>query len=227
MTKAAALVDDISPADVQASADQDRLDAIAFRDTNKLDVVDLSTLAQARAIRLAIVQRKAGIKAKLAKPKAWANGLHKWFCALEAVAYAPLDELDRYESSQIVAFDEAQEQARRERERVIAASRRIGLDARAVDEAAALETVGEHALARAVLDEAVDAREPVVVLADEVAAIQPFRTTWHWRVVDAARVPREFLTLDEQKLDRYAVAMNADATVPGIEFYSTKTPIRR
>lgn len=226
MTKAAA-VDDFSPADVQAGADQRKADAIAFRDTNKVEVRDLSTLAQARRIRLEIVKRKAEIKTELAKPKGWANSLHKWFCALENAAFAPYDELDRFESAQIVAFDEAQEASRLERERQLSASRRIGLEAQATHEAAALEAAGEHALARSVISEAIAAPDPVVVLVDEVASIQSFRKTWHWRVSNKDLIPREFLAPDEEKLDKYADAMNDDARVPGIEFYYTKTPIRR
>ncbi len=223
----AAAIDDFSPADVGADAEQLRLNAIAFRDANKVDVVDLGSLARARQIRLDIVRQKTTIKASLAKPKGWANALHKWFCGLENAASAPLDELDRYESNQIIAFDEQQERLRRERAPAIAASQRAGLEAHAVHEAAALEAVGEHGLARSVLEEAINAPAPVVTLADEVAAIQPFKKIWHWRVVDKEKIPRAFLAPDEDKLDKYAVAMNEDASVPGIEFYYTKTPIRR
>jgi hypothetical protein len=45
------------------------------------------------------------------------------------------------------------------------------------------------------------------------------RTNWKARVIDEALVPREFLCVDEQKLNRYAKAMQQKASVLGVEFW--------
>lgn len=46
------------------------------------------------------------------------------------------------------------------------------------------------------------------------------REDWDFEVVDVNLVPREFLTIDESKLRRYAKAMKVDANVPGVRFFS-------
>lgn len=42
---------------------------------------------------------------------------------------------------------------------------------------------------------------------------------WKCRVVDAAKVPDQFKTVNEKALDAYAKAMKQDASLPGCEFY--------
>lgn len=46
------------------------------------------------------------------------------------------------------------------------------------------------------------------------------RQVWKCRVVDPARVPRQFLVPDEKALDAYAKAMKGQATVEGCEFFA-------
>lgn len=45
------------------------------------------------------------------------------------------------------------------------------------------------------------------------------RRVWKFRVVDPAKVPREFLMVDEVKLGRYVRAMRESAKVEGVEVY--------
>lgn len=62
---------------------------------------------------------------------------------------------------------------------------------------------------------------PVIAVeapAPKVAGIST-RQVWHARVVDPLKVPREFLMIDEKKLEQYARAMKEGAAVPGVEFY--------
>lgn len=221
-----AVTDLVNPADVQATADAARTQALAFVDANKIAVVDLLSLERAAAVRTAIGEKTKGIIAQLAKPKSWAFGLHKWFCGLEAAALAPYELLDAFEREQIRDFHDAQTRARQQREREIAEQRRREDEARAAAEAAALEQAGEFDLADAVLAEAIAAPLPVVVLADEVKAVQKFRRTWKWRLVKAELVPRDFLLVDTVKLNKYATAMRESAKVPGVEFYPVDEPIR-
>jgi len=62
---------------------------------------------------------------------------------------------------------------------------------------------------------------PVVSVASQTPAVTGLTTrkVWKARVVDAAKVPRDFLAVDERKLDQYAKAMRDAASVPGVEFY--------
>jgi len=216
----------ISPADVQDQVNQSTRDVLAFVEANKVTVVDQASLVRANAVRKAIGEKQKNIVAQLARPKNWAHGLHAWFCSLEKAALAPLLILDSFEREQIRAFDERQTRERQERERAIAEARRIADQERATAEAAALERAGEHQMAAAVVAEAIQAPPPVVVLEDTVRAVQSFRRTWHFEIVDEAEVPRDFCIIDEAKLRRYAVAMKGSGKVPGVRFFYTDDPIR-
>lgn len=216
----------ISTATVQEEANAATRDALTFVENNKVAVVDLTTLARATEVRNAILAKQKGIAAQLAKPKSWAHGLHAWFCTLEKAALAPYAALDRYEADEIRTFNAAETIRRQERERVIAEARHQADQARATAEAAALERAGEHAMAAAVVEEAIQAPPPVVVLANEVKPIQKFNRTWHFEVTDPAEVPRDFCVIDTAKLGRYATNMKDTARVPGVRFYFTDDPRR-
>lgn len=216
----------ISPADVQEQANASTRDVLAFVEANKVVVTDLESLVRANTVRKAIGEKQKSIAAQLAKPKQWADGLHKWFCSLERAALAPLQILDNYERQQITAFNDQQTRERQERERTIAEARRQADQARATAEAAALERAGEHQLAAAVVEEAIAAPPPMVVLPNEVKAVQSFRRRWTFEVVTEAEVPREFCVIDTVKLGRYATAMKDSAKVPGVRFYFVDDPIR-
>jgi hypothetical protein len=103
--------------------------------------------------------------------------------------------------------------------------------ARLTREAELLEQRGETQLANQVLEQAVNAPAPVVVLERSLPDVRGVSTTanWKWRPVGGdtpqararavALVPREFLCLDEKKLNAHAKAHGASARVPGLEFY--------
>ena len=61
---------------------------------------------------------------------------------------------------------------------------------------------------------------PVVRTDAPKIAGQSVREVWLFQIEDASRIPREYLIPDEQKLGRFARAMRADASVPGVRFYS-------
>jgi hypothetical protein len=233
MATQAVLAETIAPADVAVLAAAAERDAIAFVEANRIDVVDLATLERAVGIRRAIGEKTAAIAEALKKPKAWAYGLHRWFCDLENGARRPLEELDAYERSQITAFKAEQDRLRAARERELAEVRRREEQDRAASVAAAFEIGGEPELAAAVLEEAITAPAPIVVLADETTAIEGlhFRRKYRWRFLRSeARalelLPRAFLAVDTRKLDKYADAMKGAGAVPGIEFYHEDIPIR-
>jgi hypothetical protein len=216
----------ISPSDVQELANASTRDALAFVEQNKIVVTDMDSLARANAVRKAIGLKQKAIADQLAKPKNWAHSLHAWFCSLERAALAPLQILDGFEREQIRAFNDEMMRVREARELAIAEARRLADQARATSEAAALERIGEHQLAAAVVAEALAAPPPHVVLSNEVKAIQSFRRRWTFEVVDESEVPRDFLLVDTVKLGRYAGAMKESGKVPGVRFFYVDDPVR-
>lgn len=216
----------IAPADVQAAADEATRAALLFVEQHKVAVVDLDSLQRAVRVRTEIAARQATIVEKLAKPKSWAHGLHKWFCGLENAALAPYAALDDFERGQIREFKISEDRARQQREQALADQRKRDDEERATREAAALEASGDHATAAAVVAEAIAAPAPVIVLRDEVKDIAKFRRVWKWRLKNDALVPRAFLAVDTPKLNKYATAMQDSASVEGIEFFYEDVPIR-
>lgn len=219
--------DTVQPADVQTIAMEARQAALRFVTEARVAVVDEASLQRAGAVRKIIGERQKSILEKLAKPKAWAYGLHKWFCELEAAALAPFIELDKYEVDQIRRFNVELERRRREQERALAEQQQREREAAAIAEAALLERAGQPELAVAVVVEAIATPPPVVSLPDVARALGiATRKRWTWRLVDVNRVPREFFKLDEQKIGQYVRSMKESGAIAGIEIYSVDDPIR-
>jgi len=234
----------ISPDVVAREADEAKRLALAFVDANKVAVVDDASLERAAAIRTAIGEKVKGIEAQLSKPKAWAYGLHKWFCGLETAAASPYLQLDAYERDQIREWKAEQDRVREARERELADQQRREQEIRASTEAAAHERAGDHQMAAAVLEEAIAAPAPVVCLPDTTKGVAglSFTRRYLWRYSGGPKVlkdtppaivaramaitPREFLCHDEKKISAYAKAMKGTAKIPGIEFYHVDDPTR-
>jgi hypothetical protein len=48
-------------------------------------------------------------------------------------------------------------------------------------------------------------------------------TRWTFEIVNDALIPREFLIVDEQRLQRYVNAMKESANVPGVKFVAVQS----
>jgi len=199
----------------------------------------LSTVGDLHSLNQAVLDRQdiggaiKRVEEFFAPFKDMAHKLHKALCDRETSILAPLRRLDTVKRAAIADFKLAQDRIREARERELAEQRRREDDARAAAEAASLEAAGEHAMAAAVLEEAIAAPDPVVVLQDETKQIDglKFRTEWKWRfATDEARalqlIPREFLSIDPRKLTAFAKAMKGAGRVPGVVFYSEQLPVR-
>jgi hypothetical protein len=49
------------------------------------------------------------------------------------------------------------------------------------------------------------------------------RDVWHYEVLDAAQVPREYLTVDHTKLGRVVRALKGAARIPGVRIWVEHT----
>jgi hypothetical protein len=162
-----------------------------------------------------------------------AHKLHKALCARRDEIKAPIELLDNQIRLAISGYKQDEDRRRREEEQRIAEERRRAEEVRLSIEAAALERDGDHEAAAAVLEAALDAPAPVVVLPDttKVDGLS-FRKVWRWRYLNDDKeralqlIPRDFLCVDESKLTKYAGAMRESAKVPGIQFYSEDLPVR-
>jgi hypothetical protein len=166
--------------------------------------------------------------------KAWKAATSKRASFLD-----PLTTAKRHLSAAIGGFDQEQERLRRaveqrllheQRAREAKEAERLRREAedRQLAEALAATEIGDDDLAEAIVSAA-----PVVELPPPAPVIVPTkvqavagastRTTWKFRIVNAALIPREYLAVDEAKIGGVVRAMKEAANIPGIEAYPDAT----
>lgn len=231
-------------AKVAGSELADTTNDLARRLGSTLVIATTADLEQAVIDRSAIGDAIKRVEEFFEVPIKMAYELHRTLTSRRRNILGPLQLVDRQKADAIADFKRRADAERAVREREQADQRRRDDEARAASEAAQLERDGQPALAAAVMAEAIAAPTPVVALPDvtkQVAGLK-FRRTWHWRYASGpadvdqtpphvlaralAIVPREFLTLDERKVQTYVNAMKQSAQVPGLEFFYTDDPVR-
>lgn len=168
------------------------------------------------------------------------DGAHKAWksaCNLRSLFFAGLEEFSANSRRLLGRYRDQQDRIRRDEERRIQAEERERLEAEQRAEAAALKANGQADLAAAVLNTPIVA--PVVTLPTAVPVITglSYREDWHWRPASGTTandyaqlvkvLPREYLKVDDVKLNGIARNMKGTLKVPGVEFYSEKVPVRR
>jgi predicted ATP-binding protein involved in virulence len=116
-----------------------------------------------------------------------------------------------------------------EQRRIAEAAQRAAEQASAADrarlqaEAAAAQRKADSAAEKAMAkdDQAAAVIATVVTVAASVPVVQgqTIRKTWKARVVNAAAVPREWLTINQQALDAFAKSTKGAVPVAGVEMY--------
>lgn len=208
------------------------------------DVTDQASWQQAVLDRQTIGEMIDRVEAFFDPVVKMAYDLHKALCSRRNEILEPLRRVDNHKRAAISAYKEAEDRRREQREQEAADQQRQDDLARAEREAAQLETSGEVAMAVAVREEAKSAPLPVVVLPDAAKAIDglSFRRRYLWRYAGGPKeikettpatiarahrvIPREFMRLDEIKMNSYARTMKGSAVVPGIDFYHVDDPVR-
>jgi len=119
------------------------------------------------------------------------------------------DYLDKKEAARRLLQQQADTQARLERERLEKLA--VKADAKGyVDKAATLAQQAAMTVA------------PVVRADAPKIAGQSVREAWLFQIEDASLLPRQFLKPDEQKIRAYVNAMKAEASITGVRIYSEK-----
>jgi hypothetical protein len=216
---------------------------MAFVRTADVAVVDTASLEQATELRAAIGAMEKEAEAYFEPEKKRFYGWWKAACARENAVRDPLKRLDTKIKTAISDYLTEQTRQREARERELAETQRKLDHDRALAEAAALATCGDHALAEAVVAEAIAAPMPVVVLKDETKSIVSTVRRWYWRFSGGPKditqtppkilvrslnlIPREFLCVDEKKVGAYVRSMKSSAVIPGIDVFYVDEPVRR
>jgi hypothetical protein len=219
---------DLNPAVAATIGNDLATESIALADRVSVGAIatveDLAAAVDARAQLGAMRQRVTSYFEPL---KRMAHQLHKALCDKENAILKPIDTSDRMIAAAMSAYKAEQDRARRAREVEEQARVQRAQEAAALAEAAALERQGESALAAAVVEDALTAPPPVVVEPDPIRDTgAKFRRVWKYRIVDAARVPRDFLKLDDVKIGAYVRAMKSSGDIPGVDIYAVDEPVR-
>lgn len=218
--------------------------SLAQRLRTSVEIRDTVDLEQAVADRQSIGDAIARVEDHFEPLTKAAYHTHRLLCDRRKDILAPLQKVDQVLSRAISAYKLAADREREAREQALSEQRRKDEQERAASAAAALESSGQPELAAAVISEAIAAPAPAVSLPDTTKDVRglKFRRYFRWRYAGGPAdisqtpgtvvlrtmsvVPREFLTLDVQKISAYASAMKQAAKIPGIEFYYTDEPVR-
>ena len=139
---------------------------------------------------------------------------------------APWEEALKAVDRPILAYQQEQERAKQalletERRRVAEEAARLEAQAGQMEETGDFEGARESYLAA-------DAQQVALQQSERDLRAVPqapvaFRTKYSARVVDAQLVPREYLVVDEPKLNAMARALKDDFCVPGVELVKERT----
>jgi hypothetical protein len=151
---------------------------------------------------------------------------HRALTKEKADAEAPLTQAERIIKDSLRAYDAEQERIRREQQRIADERARREAEDRALEQAAAMEREGHEFGDVGLIAEAHAAIEaPIVAVAAPIAKTTPkvagvsMRKTWAFRVVDEARVPRQYLSVNETKIRGVVRALGSAAAIPGVEVF--------
>jgi hypothetical protein len=129
-------------------------------------------------------------------------------------------EVDRLKRS-LGAYVERRDAAQRRREREAEAAAKREADARAAAEAAALEKAGQPELAAAVLEEAIAAPAPVIVLPPATPKVAGVSTveSYSFEIVAEGLVPRDLCSPDPKKIRARVESLKLAAKIPGVRVF--------
>jgi hypothetical protein len=138
----------------------------------------------------------------------------------EKAADKPLAEAEAYIKPLISGYLAEQEKIRQAEEARLREIAKKEEEQRQLEAALAAEAEGQTEEAEAIISAPVQAA-PVVV-PKTVPKVAGVSMTKHWKfnIVDAAKVPRQYLMVDEQKIGAVVRALKDQANIPGIEVYS-------
>lgn len=149
-----------------------------------------------------------------------AHATHKALIDEKKKHDTPLDEAERVVKGKIAGYQAELERRRQEEERRLQEQARKEEEERRLAQAVELEQQGEAEAATELIEAPIET-PPVVVAAaiPKVAGIST-RKNYKFRIVDARKIPFEYMMPDEKKIGAHARSMREQARIPGVEFYS-------
>lgn len=150
--------------------------------------------------------------------KAWQS-----ICKRETEELSKIKKPISYLNEQMTLYNIAEEKKRQEELIRITAELQKQEEARRLELAEQLEKAGNTEEAEAILTEDIFIPKPMVEKTTPKINGLTLTTTWKWRVIDANIIPREYLKIDEAKINSVVKALKDNANIPGIEVYPEQT----
>lgn len=173
-----------------------------------------------RRVYLIIEEIHAKITTKL-------HTIHKEACADRDKDLAPFDQADRILERKRLDYDEEKRKLAAAKEQRDREAAQLERHETALAEAAELESIGEHEAAEEVIQQAITAPAPAIVVEPDLPKSQGQvkKKKWKFRVVDESKVNRAFLTPDLSAIRRVVESSGPKvaATVGGIEVYEERS----
>lgn len=168
-----------------------------------------------------VKKRREGIVKFFALMKAAAHNAHKAIVSKEKSYTDILDRVERVVKGKVLVYDHAKEKKRLEEQRrlqAVAEENARRERERLLKEAEKLKT---PELKEQRLEAAAAVAAPVVEVAPVIERQkgEATRKIWKARVVDESLIPREWLVVDTKSLDAFARATKGIKSVSGVEFY--------
>jgi hypothetical protein len=198
-----------------------------------LKVTDPTTQHQASQVLLAIAALRKEVADTFRPMKEAAFKAHRTVCEQEKKHDQPLADAERAVKAQIGNFvaeqnrlaREAEEAARKaEHERAEREALELSQQ-RAIEDAVALESIGDTVGAQAVLDNPAPmpvryvAPAPIAPQVAQVSGVST-REDWDFRITDEMAIPREYLLVNESAIRALGKTTKGKARIAGVEFYS-------
>ena len=197
-----------------------------------IEVVDQKTQEMASEVLLAIAGMRKEIADTFKPMKDAAYKAHKTICDQERALDNPLLDAERTLKNRIGGFVQEQqrlaraaeeEQRRAERERAEEEARRVA-EEQALDQAIDLEARGNTEAAEAVLQNPAPVAPRYVApapIAPAVAQVKGVTTRmeWDFKIVDIAKIPREYLMVNEIAIRNLGKNTKGRINIPGVEFF--------
>jgi hypothetical protein len=134
----------------------------------------------------------------------------------------PLIDAENVIKPKIGTYLDEQEAKRREEEARLLKEAKEREEASRLKEAEELEKAGEHEAAEAVISQPVDPTPVVLPKSQKVDGISK-RENWLYQVVDANKIPREYLCVDTVKIGQVVRALKSNCRIPGVRVYKETT----
>lgn len=156
---------------------------------------------------------RSQVEERFAEPKASAWATHKAITKLEKETLEGPREAEAMVTRKVTAYLDEQEKKRLEEERKLEAQR--------------LKEEGKNRQAEQVLSGKREVTGTTVESSVPKVEGLTTRQNWKFRIVDATKIPREYLIPDETKIGQMVRTMKGDTSIPGVEAYAETSLVNR